>query len=110
MKAILLTLVFILVAFFGAKAQTVQDVDALNFKAQIDKGNCLLLDVRTPGEYSTGHIAGSTNINIADPEFASKIKLLDKSKTLLIYCLSGSRSDAAGQYMSRLGFQKIYTL
>jgi thioredoxin len=110
MKEFLLTLVFILAAFFGAKAQTVQDVDALNFKAQIDKGNCLLLDVRTPGEYSTGHIAGSTNINIADPEFASKIKLLDKSKTLLVYCLSGSRSDAAGQYMSRLGFQKIYTL
>lgn len=110
MKNVLLIFALILVVFFGAKAQTVQDVDALKFKELIDKGNCLLLDVRTPGEYSTGHIAGSTNINIADPEFASKIKLLDKSKTLLIYCLSGSRSDAAGQYMSRQGFQKLYTL
>lgn len=110
MKKVLLIFALVLAVFSGAKAQTVQDVDALKFKELIDKGNCLLLDVRTPGEYSTGHIAGSTNINIADPEFASKIKLLDKSKTLLIYCLSGSRSDAAGQYMSRLGFQKIYTL
>lgn len=110
MKSILLIFALVLMAFSGAKAQTVQDVDAPKFKELIDKGNCLLLDMRTPGEYSTGHIAGSTNINIADPEFASKIKLLDKSKTLLIYCLSGSRSDAAGQYTSRQGFQKIYTL
>ena len=110
MRNILLILVLMFAAFSGAKSQSVQDVDALKFKELIGKGNCLLLDVRTPGEYSSGHIAGSTNINIADPEFPSKIKLLDKSKTLLIYCLSGSRSDAAGQYMSRQGFQKIYTL
>lgn len=110
MKKVLLIFALVLSVFSGAKAQTVKDVDALKFKELIDKGNCLLLDVRTPGEYSTGHIAGSTNINIADPEFASKIKLLDKSKTLLVYCLSGSRSDAAGEYMSRQGFQKIYTL
>ena len=110
MKNLLIVLILILKVFSGAKAQNFQDVDALKFKEQIDKGNCLLLDVRTPGEYTTGHIAGSTNINIADSEFASKIKLLDKSKTLLIYCLSGSRSDAAGEYMSRQGFKKIYTL
>ena len=110
MKKVLLIFALVLSVFSGAKAQTVQDVDALKFRELIDKGNCLLLDVRTPGEYSTGHIAGSTNVNIADPEFASKIKLLDKSKTLLVYCLSGSRSDAAGEYMSRQGFQKIYTL
>lgn len=110
MKNFFLVFVLILAAISGAKAQNVQDVDAPKFKELMDKGNCLLLDVRTPGEYSTGHISGSTNINISDPAFESRIKLLDKSKIVLIYCLSGSRSEVAAMYMSKLGFKLVYNL
>lgn len=110
MKNFLLVFALIFLVFSGAKAQNVQDVDALKFKELVDKGNCLLLDVRTPGEYASGHIAGSTNINIADPAFESRIKLLDKSKSILIYCLSGSRSEVAAMYMSKLGYKPVYNL
>ena len=110
MKNLFVVLILILSVFSGAKAQNVQDVDAPKFKELMDKGNCLLLDVRTPGEYSTGHITGSTNINISDPAFESRIKLLDKSKIVLIYCLSGSRSEVAAMYMSKLGFKLVYNL
>jgi len=92
------------------KAQTVQNVDAVKFKELIAVGDAILLDVRTPQEYSRGHIAGSTAINIADPDFVPKVQLLQKDKTILVYCLSGSRSDAAASYMSRMGFKKLYTL
>ncbi|MFA5328319.1 MAG: thioredoxin domain-containing protein [Prolixibacteraceae bacterium] len=109
MKQFFLALFMVLAFVSGTKAQAVQDVDAVKFKSLISP-DALLLDVRTPGEYTRGHIAGSTNINIADPAFPSRIGLLQKDKTILVYCLSGSRSDAAAAYMSRQGFKKIYTL
>ena len=110
MKRIILSFLLLGAMVSGLKAQTVQDVDASKFSQLIAAGDNILLDVRTPGEYSRGHIKGATNINIADPAFVSKVNLLQKDKTLLVYCLSGSRSDAAAQYMSRMGFRKLYTL
>lgn len=110
MKRIILSFLFLGAMVSGLTAQTVQDVDAVKFNQLLTAGNNILLDVRTPGEYSRGHIKGSTNINIADPAFVSKVSLLQKDKTILVYCLSGSRSDAAASFMSRMGFNKIYTL
>ena len=94
----------------GMKAQPMQNVDAVRFKQLIASEDAILLDVRTPEEYSRGHIQGSTAINIADPEFVAKIGLLQKDKTILIYCLTGSRSYAAANYMTRMGFKQIFNL
>lgn len=110
MKRAIVFLVFILALIIDLKAQMVEDVDAVKFRDLISKGNMILLDVRTPGEYSRGHIQGSTAINIADRDFASKVSMLQKDKTILIYCLTGSRSSAGAAYMSRMGFTKIYNL
>lgn len=110
MKNVFFALLLLVAMGSGLKAQSVQNVDAVKFNQLIAAGNDILLDVRTPGEYSRGHIKSSTNINIADPDFVSKVSLLQKDKTILVYCLSGSRSDAAASFMSRMGFNKIYTL
>jgi thioredoxin 1 len=110
MKPVILTLFLIVSVLSSVNAQVPQHVDAVKFKEQIAKGDAILLDVRTPQEYSRGHIAGSTAINIADPAFVSKINLLQKDKTILIYCLTGSRSYAAANYMSKNGFKKIVNL
>jgi len=110
MKPVILTLFLIVSVLSNVNAQVPQHVDAVKFKEQIAKGDAILLDVRTPQEYSRGHIAGSTAINIADPAFVTKINLLQKDKTILIYCLTGSRSYAAANYMSKNGFKKIVNL
>lgn len=110
MKKLILSFLLLVALVSGLKAQSVQSVDAIKFKQLTGTENATLLDVRTPGEYSRGHIEGSTNINISDPGFVSKVNLLQKDKTVLVYCLSGSRSDAAASSMSRMGFKKIYTL
>jgi thioredoxin len=91
-------------------AQSVQDVNAVKFKELIAKEDGLLLDVRTPGEYSRGHIQGSTNIDISSSDFVKRLNLLQKDKTILIYCLSGSRSAVAANYMAKNGFKKIFNL
>lgn len=72
--------------------------------------NLVLLDVRTPEEYSSGNIPNSINIDVLSSDFKSKIELLDKNKEYLIYCRSGNRSSIAAGIMATNGFIKIYNL
>ena len=78
--------------------------------AEKNKGNqdFVILDVRTPEELQDGTIGNPVNIDLYDPEFADKIGKLDKDKTYLVYCRSGSRSKAACGAMQHFGFKKIY--
>ena len=103
MKTIFLSFLISVVFFLNLSAQVAQNVNALKFKELIATENAIILDVRTPQEYSRGNIQGSTLINIADPGFVSRINMLQKDKTILIYCLTAN-------YMTRLGFKKIYNL
>lgn len=111
MKKLFFAVLLFVAVLVEGNALSAQNVDALKFKELIETTkDAILLDVRTAGEYSRGHIAGSTAIDIADPAFVSRVNLLQKDKTILIYCLSGSRSSVAANYMSQHGFKKIYNL
>ena len=74
-----------------------------------DKQN-VILDVRTPGEYSAGHIPGAVNLDYNAPDFQAKAAALDKSKTYLVHCAVGGRSVRACEKMSRLDFPNLYNL
>ena len=96
---------------FDVYAQTaVQNVDASEFHKLVQSGEGVILDVRTPQEFSRGHIEGATLINVADKGFVSKVNLLQKDKPVYVYCLTGSRSNAAASYMARNGFSEVYNL
>jgi len=69
----------------------------------------VLIDVRTPGEFSRGAIRGARNINYMSPDFISRVKDLDKTKTYFLYCQSGGRSGRACASMGKLGFS-VYNL
>lgn len=69
-----------------------------------------LVDVRTPGEFNSGHIQGSVNININDATFKAELNKLDKSKPLYLYCGSGVRSAKAAGLANDYGFTVIFDL
>ena len=75
-----------------------------------DKNNYELIDVRTPGEYQSGHIPGAKLINLMDPSFREKVKELDPEKTYYVYCRSGSRSMTACKVMADAGLEKLYNV
>ncbi|MBI3853996.1 MAG: rhodanese-like domain-containing protein [Verrucomicrobia bacterium] len=70
----------------------------------------VVLDVRTPKEFSAGHIAGATNINFFDTDFAKKLAALDKSQPYLVHCAVGGRSAKARELMKTQQFRTIYHL
>jgi phage shock protein E len=70
-------------------------------------GGALLLDVRTPGEYASGHIAGATNLPV--DEVGSKAGTLTKGNPVVVYCRSGHRSHMAATALLQAGFE-VYDL
>ena len=70
----------------------------------------VILDVRTPEEYSEVRVQGSMNIDWNGPDFEGKVSKLDKSASYKVYCRSGNRSGRAMELMKTLGFQDVENL
>ncbi len=75
--------------------------------AQLVKDGAIIVDVRTPGEYASGHIKGSINIPV-DQLRAGMSKLTDKHKPIITCCASGMRSATAKSILSSAGYEKVY--
>lgn len=86
------------------------DIDASSFKMMHEQHSHVLLDVRTPEEFSSGHIKGASNMNFYNDNFEDDIDGLDKRKKYLVYCGSGGRSRQAMFLMRDLGFEEVYNL
>lgn len=67
----------------------------------------VVLDVRTPEEFATGHLPGATLIDFSAPDFATEIGRLDRAAPYLVYCRSGNRSGQAVAAMAALGFTDV---
>ncbi|CAA6798403.1 MAG: Rhodanese-like domain protein, partial [uncultured Sulfurovum sp.] len=68
-----------------------------------DESNLTVLDVRTPEEFKTdGIIAGAKLIPV--DELNRNLDMLNKSKKVLVYCRSGSRSVYASRILEKNGF------
>lgn len=65
-------------------------------------GSVTLLDIRTPMEYSMGHMKGF--LNIPDYELRERIDELDRSKPVYVICQGGLRSYIAGRILMGNGF------
>ena len=85
-----------------------------SFKSLLDtsRGNAdvVLLDIRTPKEYVSGHIEGAALIDYYAPDFVDRLKALDPQKTYLIYCRSGNRTGRSLAIFQKLGFVHVYHL
>ena len=67
----------------------------------------ILLDVRTPEEYSEKHIPGAINIPNETIGADDIPELPDKDQLILIYCRSGNRSKQAADKLVKLGYTNI---
>jgi len=81
-----------------------------DFAAALKLPGTVLLDVRTPAEFSAGHIAGAVNLDVQSAAFAQKVAALDRAKSYAVYCHSGNRSKTAKTAMQQAGFSHVYDL
>ncbi len=86
----------------------IKKVSVSEFKDLMAKG--ILVDVRTPEEFSIGHLNGAVNINFKKQTFPDYINAINKEEPVLIYCRSGNRSGKAALVMQSLGFKEVIDL
>jgi len=87
------------------------NLDAQSFQTALStESDINLIDVRTPGEFSQGHIQNAVNIDWNGNDFEAKTAKLDKSKPIYVYCLSGGRSGSAASFLRSNGFTEVYEL
>jgi len=106
-----LSLILLLNSCGNVQSQQATNLDALKFSERIQKDpSATILDVRTPDEFSKGHLINAKNMDWRAADFASNVSKLDKSSPIYVYCLSGGRSASAAKKMREIGFKEVYEL
>lgn len=78
---------------------------AVDYKALIKQG-AQIIDVRTRGEYASGHVVGSINIPLN--ELTSSKNKIKKNVPLITCCASGMRSASAKSTLTSMGYTEVY--
>jgi phage shock protein E len=72
--------------------------------------NYVLLDVRTPEEFSASTLQGAVNIDYHAEDFSEQLSALDKDVNYYIYCRVGNRSHKTLLLMEDMKFKKVSEL
>lgn len=120
MKLINLSAIILLITLYscGNKATSdnatnqmvLETISVNDFEAKLNAGDVQLLDVRTAEEFAQGHLKGAKNVDVNSSNFDTEVSSLDKTKSLLVYCLSGGRSSAAANRLSEMGFVQVFNM
>ncbi len=72
------------------------------------QNGALLVDVRTPAEYSEGHLAGAINIPFQDIVEGLAQRNISLEREVVLYCRSGNRSGKAQKALTNAGYQNAF--
>jgi rhodanese-related sulfurtransferase len=88
----------------GARVSQLQATQYMN------QAKTLVLDVRNPDEFASGHLPGAKNIPI--DELANRLGEIEKSKSHIVItvCQSGVRSGTAVSILNKAGFEQAFSL
>lgn len=70
----------------------------------------VILDVRTPTEFSAGHLENAVNLDYMSSTFPDDVDALDRGKVYLVHCQAGGRSANASADMLAMGFHDLYDM
>lgn len=92
---------------FAQSGHGIQQADNQLFMQKMKEKQVVILDVRTPMEFRSGHIPGALLMDVNNQQFDAQISKLDSNKTYLVYCRSGVRSMNAARKMQAVGLKVI---
>ena len=105
---LLALIILLIVNIYGDTFKKYAVVDTHAAVSLMDDDELIILDVREEKERSSGFI--NNDINIPMSQVKNKMGSLDKSKNILVYCKSGTRSDQISGFLSKNEFQNVYSL
>lgn len=98
----------------GTQSQIIENITPAQAFTLIENspGNpsFVVLDVRTPEEFSEERIENAVNLDYYSPTFRGDLENLDQDKVYLIYCRSGRRTSHTLDIMQELEFREVYNM
>ena len=101
-------IILLIVNLYSEKYRKYQVVDTNGAVSLMDDDELIILDVREEKERKAGFL--SNDINIPMGQVKAKMGSIDKSKNILVYCKSGTRSDRIADILTKNDFQKVSSL
>lgn len=93
---------------FLTSVESVDVEEAREYMVRHSPSDYVMLDVRQPAEYETGHIPGAKLIPL--PELVNRIDEINHNIPVIVYCASGGRSRSSAQFLSGRGYDNVYNL
>ncbi len=69
-----------------------------------------VVDVRTAGEFASGHLPGAINIPLDSIETKLPARIPDRNQTILLHCQTGMRSGMAAKKLRALGYNNVHNI
>lgn len=86
-----------------------RNVNEISVDSAAQLRDVIFVDSREEKEYKTSHIQGAVFVGYENQDLKA-LKNIDKSKTLIVYCSVGYRSEKTTQKLNQLGFKNVYNL
>jgi rhodanese-related sulfurtransferase len=102
------TLLFVLVAAYVYLWRSSHE--ALKYAREYQDRGGLLIDVRSPAEFKSGHLPRAINLPLNELDTYVPRLAQDKNQILLLHCKTGLRSELAAQRLKRQGYAKAFNL
>ena len=96
----------VVVSFILKRVDQISPEDALAYL----RNGALVIDVRSPGEFSSAHLANAINLPLGEIETALPHRIKDKKQVILLHCHSGMRSGMAKKKLRILGYANAFNL
>ncbi len=77
-------------------------------KRLLEEEEAQLVDVRTPQEFAQGALPNAISVPLQTIQSAEES--LDKSKPIILYCVTGTRTRMAKRYLEMMGFDQVHDL
>jgi len=103
------TLIIAAVVALVFMLKTAGQISAKDALAHLKNG-ALVIDVRSPGEFNSGHLSAALNLPLDEIEIALPRRVPDKNQVLLLHCQSGMRSGMAKKKLNGLGYANAFNL
>ncbi len=97
----------VLAAVFALKRMSFVSADKAR---RFIKEGALVVDVRNPSEFNSGHVSGALNLPLPQLGTEATRRLRDENRCLLLHCLSGTRSGIAKGQLKKLGYKNVFNL
>ncbi len=108
--ALAVVLVMLFKAEYEHQVSRAYQLNPTNAIRLMNNDDTLVLDVREPSDYGSGHITNATNIPLS--ALKGKLKEISayKNRAVLIYCGSGNLSGRACKLLQQSGFTKVHNI